>query len=268
MPWCCHEPAAAVSGAVAMDLLMIHDVRREYFDLPLDRYRLTFDDGLYSQYYYYPLLRGLPEPLTFFITTALIREAPARPQFTGRFLEHMKTGAYSYRAYIEKDLEGFMTLEEVRFLAEQANVRLGAHSHFHDLILTDVHPRKPKPVSPWKSARFKDVPEPLRRGLSIRSRLAFRGFEFHQGRLAPRSESDWMDDIRRDTELCLGWFEKHLGRAPKAYCFPFNEYSPPLIEILRSSGFEEFFASRSPKDPRIIGRTDIDSLPPGPASQT
>ena len=244
-----------------MDVLMIHDVRKEYFDLPLERYRLTFDDGLYSQYYYYPLLRGLPEPLTFFITTALIREGPARPHFTGRFLDHMKTGVYSFRAHIEKDLEGFMTLEEVRFLAEQPNVRLGAHSHFHDLVLTDVHPRKPKPVSPWKSARFKDVPEPLRRGLSIRSRLAFRGFEFRQGRLVPRSQRDWLDDIRRDTELCLGWFETHLGRAPNAYCFPFNEYSPPLIEVLRSCGFQEFYASRSPKDPGIIGRTDIDSLP-------
>lgn len=251
-----------------MDVLMIHDVRKDYFDLPLDRYRLTFDDGLFSQYYYYPLLRDHAEPLTFFITTALIREAPARPRFTGRFLEYMKTGVYSFRAHIEKDLEGFMTLEEVRFLAEQPNVRLGAHSHFHDLVLTDVHPRKPKPVSPWKSARFKDVPEPLRRGLSIRSRLAFRGFEYHHGRLAPRSESDWLDFIRRDTELCLGWFETHLGRAPNAYCFPFNEYSPPLIEMLRSCGFQEFYASRSPKDTSIIGRTDIDSLPAAHASQT
>jgi len=154
-----------------MDVLMIHDVRKDYFDLPLDRYRLTFDDGLFSQYYYYPLLRDHAEPLTFFITTALIREAPARPRFTGRFLEYMKTGVYSFRAHIEKDLKGFMTLEEVRFLAEQPNVRLGAHSHFHDLVLTDVHPRKPKPVSPWKSARFKDVPEPLQRLLLDRERL-------------------------------------------------------------------------------------------------
>jgi hypothetical protein len=239
---------------------MIHDLRKEYFDLPLKQYRLTFDDGLFSQYYYFPLLGGMAEPLTFFIATGLIRKAPARPPFSGRFLEPMKTGVYSFRAHIQKDLEGFMTIEEVRFLAAQPNVRLGAHSHFHDLVLTDVHPRKPKALSPWKSARFKEVPEPLRRGLSIRSRLAFRGFEFHQGRLVPRSEDDWMDYIRRDTELCLGWFEKHLGRAPTAYCFPFNEYSPPLIEMLRSCGFQEFYGSRSPKDPGIIARTDIDSL--------
>jgi hypothetical protein len=243
-----------------MDVLMIHDLRKEYFDLPLGRYRLTFDDGLYSHYYYYPLLRGHPGTLTFFITTSLIREAPARPQFTGRYLEHMKSGVYSFRAFIEKDREAFMTLEEVRVLARQPNVRLGAHSHFHDLILTDVHPRKPKPASPWKSARFREVPEALRQGLSIRSRLAFQGFEFQQGRLVPRSETRWLDYIRHDTELCLGWFDKHLGQVPNAYCFPFNEYSPPLIAVLRSCGFQEFYASRSPKDPGLIGRTDIDSL--------
>jgi len=242
---------------------MIHDLRKEYFDLPLGDYRLTFDDGLFSQYYYHPLLRRHSAPLTFFITTSLIRDAPARPRFSGRFLEPMDTRVYSYRAFIEKNREGFMTLDEVRFLADQPNLRLGAHSHFHDLVLTDVHPRHPRPVSPWKHARVRDVPEPLRRGLSIRSRLAFQGFEFENGRLVQRSERQWMDYIQRDTELCLGWFEKNLGAAPRAYCFPFNEYSPPLIAVLRSYGFQEFYASRAAKDPGIIGRTDIDSLPVG-----
>jgi hypothetical protein len=245
---------------IGVDVLMVHDLKKEYFDLPLDRYRLTFDDGLYSQYYYFPLLRGLPGGLTFFIATSLIREAPARAQFDGRFIEHLKTGVYSYRAFIENNREGFMVLDEVRFLAAQPGVRLGAHSHFHDIILTDVHPRKPKPLSAWKTARFQDVPESLRAGMSIRSRLAFQGYEFRRGRLTPRSESQWKDDIRRDTELCLGWFENYLGRVPDAYCFPFNEYCPPLIAILRSYGFREFYASRSPKDPSLIGRMDIDLL--------
>jgi peptidoglycan/xylan/chitin deacetylase (PgdA/CDA1 family) len=69
-----------------------------------------------------------------------------------------------------------------------------------------------------------------------------------------------MEFIRRDTELCLNWFERHLGRAPEAYCFPFNEYSSRLIDVLTSFGFREFYAARSAKDPRLIGRTDIDAL--------
>jgi peptidoglycan/xylan/chitin deacetylase (PgdA/CDA1 family) len=239
---------------------MIHDLRKEYFDLFLEKYRLTFDDGLYSQYYYYPLLRDRSEPLTFFITTSLIGEGPTRTQFDGRFLDPRETGVYSFRAFIEGDHQDFMTLEEVRFLAEQPNVRFGAHSHFHDLILTDVHPRHPRPVSPWKLARFHKIPETLRRGLSIRSRLAFQGFEFRNGRLVARSEKEWLDYIRRDTDLCLEWFARFLGQNPTAYCFPFNEYSPALIAVLRSFGFREFYASGSPKDASIIGRMDIDLL--------
>jgi hypothetical protein len=160
-----------------------------------------------------------------------------------------------------------MTAAEVRFLAEQPNVRIGAHSHFHDVVLTDVHPRRPKPVSPWKSARFADVPVALREGLSIRSRLAFQGFEFTGGRLAPRAEGRWLEFIRRDTELCLNWFERHRIRVPDAYCFPFNEYSSRLIDVLTSFGFREFYAARSAKDPRLIGRTDIDGLRDASASR-
>jgi hypothetical protein len=33
-----------------MQYLMIHDLRREYFDLRQDQHRLTFDDGLFWQY--------------------------------------------------------------------------------------------------------------------------------------------------------------------------------------------------------------------------
>jgi len=100
--WRCREMGAAdAHGDVLVDVLMIHDLKKEYFDLPLENYRLTFDDGLYSQYYYYPLLRGHSETLTFFITTSLIREGPVRPQYAGRFLEHGEAGVYFFRAFIE-----------------------------------------------------------------------------------------------------------------------------------------------------------------------
>ncbi len=247
-----------------MDTLMIHDVRAEFFDLPLDRYRLTFDDGLYSQYYYYPRLQTHPQPLLFFITTSLIREAPARSRFDGRYLEPQAAADYSHRAFIEGRRDDFMTTEEIRYLAGRPNVRIGAHSHFHDITLTAVHPRNPRPVSAWKRLRFSHVPESLRRGLCIRSRLAFPGHEFRNQRLVERSISEWEDFIRHDTERCLDWFHRHLGRAPDAYCFPFNEYSAPLLAILRSYGFREFYAGSAPKDPSLIGRTEIESIKGNP----
>jgi peptidoglycan/xylan/chitin deacetylase (PgdA/CDA1 family) len=243
-----------------MDVLMIHDLRREYFELPLSDYRLTFDDGLHSQYYYYPLLSRHPETLTYFITTGFIRPGAARPMFDGRHLEHLKPAKYAHRIFIEGDFSCCMTTEEVRFLAGRPNVRLGAHSHAHEVVLTDVAPRKPKPPSPWKLARFAHVPEEVRRGLSIRSRLAFQGLEYAGGRLAPRSEADWEDFIRRDTERCLAWFARTVGRTPDVYCFPFNEYSPKLIGILESMGFREFYGARAARQPGITPRTDIDRL--------
>ena len=246
-----------------MDVLMFHDLRREHFELPLERYRLSFDDGLYSHFYYLPCLERHPQPLTFFITTGFIRPGAARPVFTGRHREHREAAFYMQQALIDGDLSAFMTVEEVRRLAARPNVRIGAHSHFHDVTLTDVHPRKPRPESPWRRRRFAQVPDGLLGGMHIRSRLAFRGHEFAGGALQPRSEADWEDYIRRDTELCLAWFARHLNLRPSLYGFPFNEYSPRLIAMLKSYGFSEFYAGSSVKHAGVIGRTDAEALVTG-----
>lgn len=243
-----------------MEVLMIHDLRREYFELDLARYRLSFDDGLYSQYYYYPLLARHPEPLTYFITTGFIRDGDARGMFRGEYLPHVKTGVYAREVFIAGDRRRFMTTDEVRFLAGRPNVRLGAHSHRHDVILTDVHPKKPKPPSAWKLERFAHVPEAVRRGLAIRSRLAFTGYEYREGALAPRSRAAWREEAERDTESLLAWFHTRLGIAPTAYCFPFNEYTPELVELLSGYGFREFYAARPAPRWNIAGRVDIDRL--------
>jgi hypothetical protein len=245
-----------------METLMIHDLRREYFDLPLDRYRLSFDDALYSQYYYAPLLGRHPEPLTYFITTGFVRAGKARGRFAGRFLPHLKTSRYARQAFIAGDFSCFMTTEEVQYLAGRANVRIGAHSHAHDVILTDVHPKKPKAPSPWKVERLAHVPEALREGLAIRSRLAFQGLEYRGGSLEARPRGQWEDEVRSDTESCLAWFRAHLGLRPDAYCFPFNEYTPELVAILREYGFREFYAARPAPKLAINARVDIDSLLP------
>ena len=246
-----------------MDVLMLHDLRREHFELPLERYRLSFDDGLYSHYYYLPCLEHHPQVLTFFITTGFIRPGAARPVFDGHYLEYREAAFYAQRALIEGDFSAFMTVEEVQRLAVQPNVRIGAHSHFHDITLTDVHPKKPRPVSPWRRRRFAQVPADQLRGMRIRSRLAFQGHEFRAGALRPRSEADWEDYIRRDTELCLEWFARHLNLRPSLYGFPFNEYSPRLIAMLKSYGFSEFYAGSSVKHAEVIGRTDAEALVTG-----
>jgi len=245
-----------------MDVLMFHDLRREHFELPLDRFRLTFDDGLYSHYYYAPCFESHPQVLTFFITTAFIRPGAARRVFSGRYLEYREAAFYAERALLDGDFSAYMTVEEVQRLSARPNVRIGAHSHFHDVTLTDVHPKRPRATSPWRLKRLGSVPADLLGGMSIRSRLAFQGSEFSAGRLRPRSEAEWEDYIRRDTELCLEWFARHLNRQPDLYGFPFNEYSPKLIAILKTYGFREFYAGSSVKHAEVIGRTDVEDLAP------
>ena len=219
-----------------MKILTIHDVRKEYFNLNLNEYQLTFDDGLYSQFYYFSFFKNHPERLTYFITTSLIKPGTARSVFNGRYLPYLKSKKYMYRTFADGRFDHFMNLEELQEICGQKNVQIGAHSHFHDVILTRTHPHKRKPLSPWKLERIR------------------------ASKLIPRSETAWEDYIKYDTELCLKWFEQNLNIQPKIYAFPFNEYSTKFVTILKTFGFKQFFAAR-PKNKKVItGRIDIDSL--------
>ena len=254
------QPVTRNTQSEMKPYLMIHDLRKEYFDLDLDPYRLTFDDGLFSQYYYFSLLKKHPAELTFFITTSFIKPGKARSRYDGEYLSYLKSKKYSYRTFIEDRFDHFMTLEEIQELAAQSNVRIGVHSHFHDVILTRTHSSRRKPLNRWKLARFENRPEIAAEDLSIRSRLAFQGYYLKDDKLARRSEAQWEEYIKYDTELCLNWMQDHLGFTPDRYCFPFNEHNEKLISVLKTFGFKQFFAARPGKSTEVVGRVDIDSL--------
>jgi len=243
-----------------MERLMIHDIRKEYFDLNLDQYQLTFDDGLFSQYYYFPLFENHPAKLIYFITTSFIKPGKARNMFGGEYITYLKSKKYGYRTFVEGKFDHFMTIEEVQAIASRSNVRIGVHSHFHDVIFTRSHPRKRKPLSKWKLERFQNLPDMSREDVSIRSKLAFQGLNYRDGLLVRRTEAEWEAYIKYDTELCVKWVEDNLGFAPDLYCFPFNEHNEKLITILKTFGFTKFFAARSGKNSEVLGRLDIDSL--------
>jgi hypothetical protein len=203
--------------------LVIHDFRKDYFELNLAAYTLTFDDGLYSQYYYYPLLDPVDSPKIFFIITSFIKPGKARERFNGEFIKSVKSRKYMNDAFINNDFSHFMTLEEIQELATHKGVKIGTHSHFHDVI---IH---------------------------------FQGFELRDGKLVPRKETEWMDYIKYDTELSLKWFEENLWFKPEIYGLPFNEYSDRMIAVLESFGFKEFYG-KSSKNKKIHARLDIDKL--------
>jgi len=244
-----------------VEILMIHNIRKEFFDLELENYRLTFDDGLFSQYYYYPLFRKFANEPIFFIAPSFIQPGKARSVFDGeQHLGYAKSKKYMYDAFISGVFHHFMTIEEIQRISEEENVKIGAHSHFHDVILTRRFPHKKKPLSRWKLERYPYYSESMKSRFSIRSKLAFQGYEYHNGRCVQRSEAEWLDYIKYDTETCLKWFEKCLGFTPTMYCFPFNEYNERLISSLKSFGFNEFYNARPGTDGNIYPRLDIDKL--------
>lgn len=160
-------------------------------------------------------------------------------------------------AFINNDFSDFMTLEEIQELATHKGVKIGTHSHFHDVIIHDTPPKKP--TSQWKIERLSYHPEKMDPNSSIRSKLAYQGFELRKGRLVERTETEWMDYIKYDTELTLKWFEENLGFVPEIYGLPFNEYSDRMIEVLESFGLKEFYG-KSSKNNKIHARLDIDKL--------
>ena len=90
-------------------ILMIHDFKKEYLDLPLEDYILTFDDGLRSPLRYWGEINALDTDKIFFIPT----------------------GAVDGGSIEGKDPDVFMNLEELKFLDRHGDVTLGGHSHNH-----------------------------------------------------------------------------------------------------------------------------------------
>ena len=174
-------------------VLMIHEIERRYLTLNLSNYILTFDDALYSQYYYWPILSTFNTQKILFVSGALINNFPKRPYFTGEF----KTFPTCFEAMSRWEETGnlfdYMLVDEIKVLVrESSDLIIGGHGYSH-----------------------------------IRT---------YSTRLQEKVE-----EIKRDTELMLEWFEINLGFLPIHYCFPFNNEEFLMKEILKEYGFKHFY---------------------------
>lgn len=107
---------------------MIHDIREEMFSLPLDQYILTFDDGLYSQYYYYPRFKEIPTQKVYFISSGIVCNQLQSTMFPTCSMAHQK--AFS------GNKEDYMTIEQIKELMTDPLVEIGGHSHSHQNVGT------------------------------------------------------------------------------------------------------------------------------------
>jgi len=104
-------------------VLMLHELNEAIFDLPLENYTLTFDDGLYSQYYYFDRLKSINTEKIFFISSNIICNGQQSLDFPACELAHEKAFA--------GNTEDYMTLDQIKDLMKDPMVSIGGHSHYH-----------------------------------------------------------------------------------------------------------------------------------------
>lgn len=107
-------------------VLMIHEVREWMFDLPLEKYVLTFDDGLYSQYYYFDRFKAIDTPKVFFISSDIVCDGTQSNAFPACYIAHDH--------YRNGDKSDYMTVEQIRDIMLDPNSSIGGHSHTHTSI--------------------------------------------------------------------------------------------------------------------------------------
>lgn len=105
-------------------VLMIHEIREEYFKLPLENYILTFDDGLYSQYSYLKEFERIKTEKIFFISTGIICRGYQSSNFVPCYEAHRKF-------FEEKNSEDYLTIDQLLELKFTSGFEIGGHGHGH-----------------------------------------------------------------------------------------------------------------------------------------
>lgn len=110
---------------------MIHEFSEDMLNLPLEKFILTFDDGLYTQYKYLSELKKIPTKKIFFISTGIVRPDDVEPSDT-----FIKCELAHYKAF-KGNFENYMSWEEIMEIHLTPNCEIGGHGHAH-LRLEDI----------------------------------------------------------------------------------------------------------------------------------
>ena len=113
-------------------ILMIHEIKRRYLTLDLSKYILTFDDALYSQYYYWPILRTFNTQKILFISGALINNFPKRETFNGEFKDFPTCFDSMLHWKNNGNILDYMSVDEIKYLMYVTpNLIIGGHGYLH-----------------------------------------------------------------------------------------------------------------------------------------
>lgn len=106
-------------------VLMIHEWKDEYKNLPLEDYILTFDDGLYTQYEALPYLKSLDTEKIFFVSTGLV--CPDYQYQSTIFI----TCQEAHQKAFEGNVQNYMTWKQIKEIQDTDKCEIGGHSHSH-----------------------------------------------------------------------------------------------------------------------------------------
>lgn len=109
-------------------VLMIHEVRDWMFKLPLQDYTLTFDDGLYGQYYFLDKFKSIDTDKIFFITTNILcgEDETQSLEFPGCNEAHEDFFSNGNRT-------NYMKWSQVKEIYQTPGCYIGGHSHNHNV---------------------------------------------------------------------------------------------------------------------------------------
>ena len=109
-------------------VLMIHEIRDWMLELPLHEYILSFDDGLYSQYYYLDKFKAIKTEKIFFVSTNIICKENELQS-----LEFPSCDEAHEDFFSNGNIKNYIKWSQVKEIYNTPNCFVGGHSHNHNV---------------------------------------------------------------------------------------------------------------------------------------
>lgn len=117
-------------------VLMIHEFADWMLELPLERYTLTFDDGLYTQYLHIDELLKIETDKIFFISTGIVAD-----ENVVQSSEFIQCAEAHSRLISTGDLSHYMNWNQIVEIDQHPRCEVGGHSHMHaDVCMKNILP--------------------------------------------------------------------------------------------------------------------------------
>ena len=108
-------------------VLMIHEMCDKVFDVcSLDRYIITFDDALYTQFLYLDELSKIKTEKYFFISTGILADIT-----TKQSTEYIDSATAHKRFRAGQGDKYYMNWDQIQTISQTESCHVGGHSHSH-----------------------------------------------------------------------------------------------------------------------------------------